>query len=102
MPQIIRLPTVSLLIWTIERRLLGVSGCYRRLVTKMSRTESELVAALSNDDVTSQQLQGHTGTIVECSTCHGTAMDTQSLSGVPRAQLRMWSMAAFMVSSVKR
>lgn len=31
--------------------------------------------SLSNDDVTAMQLQGHTGTIVECSTCHGDAMD---------------------------
>jgi hypothetical protein len=33
--------------------------------------------SLSNDDVASTQLQGHTGTIVECTTCHGTAMNNQ-------------------------
>jgi hypothetical protein len=39
--------------------------------------------ALSNDDVTSQQLQGHTGTIVECSTCHGNAMNNRNTLGGP-------------------
>jgi hypothetical protein len=29
----------------------------------------------ANDNVTAEQLQGHSGTIVECSTCHGTTMD---------------------------
>ncbi len=29
----------------------------------------------ANDNVTAEQLQGHSGTIIECSTCHGTAMD---------------------------
>jgi hypothetical protein len=50
---VIGLTTVSLLIWTIERRLLGVSGCYRRLVTKVSKTEADLVAALSQNDTQS-------------------------------------------------
>jgi hypothetical protein len=31
----------------------------------------------ANDNVTASQLQGHTGTIVECSTCHGTAMNSR-------------------------
>ena len=31
----------------------------------------------ANDNVAAKQLQGHTGTIVECSTCHGTAMNTR-------------------------
>jgi hypothetical protein len=31
----------------------------------------------SNDNITANQLQGHTGTIIECSTCHGTAMNGQ-------------------------
>ncbi len=31
----------------------------------------------ANDNVTAGQLQGHTGVIIECSTCHGTAMDNQ-------------------------
>jgi hypothetical protein len=31
----------------------------------------------ANDNVAARQLQGHTGTIVECSTCHGTAMNTR-------------------------
>ena len=30
---------------------------------------------LANDNVTSNQLQGHTGTIIECSTCHTGEMD---------------------------
>ena len=34
--------------------------------------------SLSNDDVASTQLQGHTGTIVECSTCHGNAMNNRN------------------------
>ena len=33
--------------------------------------------SLSNDDVAAMQLQGHTGTIVECSTCHGNAMNDE-------------------------
>jgi len=33
--------------------------------------------SLSNDDVAATQLQGHTGTIVECSTCHGNTMDNR-------------------------
>ena len=33
--------------------------------------------SLSNDDVAATQLQGHTGTIVECSTCHGNAMNNR-------------------------
>jgi len=31
----------------------------------------------SNDNLSASELQGHTGTIIECSTCHGTAMDSQ-------------------------
>ena len=34
--------------------------------------------SLNNDDVASIQLQGHTGTIVECSTCHGNAMNNRN------------------------
>jgi hypothetical protein len=34
--------------------------------------------SLTNDDVASVQLQGHTGTIVECSTCHGNAMNNRN------------------------
>ena len=38
--------------------------------------------SLTNDDVTAIQLQGHAGTIVECSTCHGDAMnDSITLEG---------------------
>ena len=33
--------------------------------------------SLSNDDVTAQQLQGHAGTIVECTTCHADEMNSQ-------------------------
>lgn len=32
----------------------------------------------SNDNITANQLQGHTGTIIECSTCHGTTMNSQT------------------------
>jgi hypothetical protein len=32
--------------------------------------------ANANDNVTSNQLQGHTGVISECSVCHGTAIDS--------------------------
>jgi hypothetical protein len=36
----------------------------------------------ANDNVTSSQLQGHTGVVVECTTCHGTAMNSvNTLSG---------------------
>ncbi len=37
----------------------------------------------SNDNITASQLQGHTGTIVECSTCHGSAMNSQNTLGGP-------------------
>jgi hypothetical protein len=37
----------------------------------------------ANDNVTAVQLQGHTGAIVECSTCHGSAMDSQNTLGGP-------------------
>ena len=37
----------------------------------------------SNDNITASQLQGHTGTIVECSTCHGSAMNNQNTLGGP-------------------
>ncbi|MGB5671022.1 MAG: hypothetical protein WBM71_10770, partial [Sedimenticolaceae bacterium] len=33
--------------------------------------------SLSNDDVTAMQLQGHAGTIVECSVCHDDAMNNE-------------------------
>jgi cytochrome c553 len=32
----------------------------------------------ANDNVAAMQLQGHTGTIAECSVCHGTAMDSRN------------------------
>jgi hypothetical protein len=38
---------------------------------------------MSNDNVTAKQLQGHTGTIVECSTCHGDAMNSQNTLNGP-------------------
>ncbi len=31
----------------------------------------------SNDNLSASELQGHTGTLIECSTCHGTGMDSQ-------------------------
>ena len=37
----------------------------------------------ANDNVTAIQLQGHSGTIVECSTCHGSAMNSQNTLGGP-------------------
>jgi hypothetical protein len=36
---------------------------------------------LSNDNVTASQLQGHTGTIIECSTCHGNTNLGNTLNG---------------------
>ncbi len=33
--------------------------------------------SLKNDDVAAIQLQGHSGTVTECTTCHGTAMNSQ-------------------------
>ena len=38
---------------------------------------------IANDNQAALQLQGHTGTIVECSTCHGTAMNNQNTLGGP-------------------
>lgn len=35
----------------------------------------------ANDNVAAKQLQGHTGTIIECSTCHGTANLGNTLNG---------------------
>jgi hypothetical protein len=36
----------------------------------------------SNDNITANQLQGHTGTIIECSTCHATGLNgTNTLNG---------------------
>ncbi len=32
----------------------------------------------ANDNVTANQLQGHTGTIIECNTCHGTTMNNRN------------------------
>lgn len=32
----------------------------------------------ANDNVTAKQLQGHTGALVECSTCHGAAMNSRN------------------------
>jgi hypothetical protein len=37
----------------------------------------------ANDNVTARQLQDHTGTIVECSTCHGDAMNSRNTLGGP-------------------
>ncbi len=37
----------------------------------------------ANDNVPATQLQGHTGAIVECSVCHGTAMDSVNTLGGP-------------------
>jgi hypothetical protein len=37
----------------------------------------------SNDNVTANQLQGHSGVIIECSTCHGSAMNNQLTNNGP-------------------
>ncbi len=37
----------------------------------------------ANDNVTANQLQGHAGTIIECSTCHGNALDNVNTLGGP-------------------
>jgi len=37
----------------------------------------------ANDNVAASQLQGHRGTIVECTTCHGTAMNSQNTLNGP-------------------
>jgi PKD repeat protein len=37
----------------------------------------------ANDNITATQLQGHTGTIVECSTCHGDSMNGRNTLGGP-------------------
>ncbi len=36
---------------------------------------------MANDNVTASQLQGHSGTVIECSTCHGTAQLGLTLDG---------------------
>jgi len=42
-----------------------------------THAEFDIDGPVSNDDVASTQLQGHTGTIIECSTCHGNAMNNR-------------------------
>ena len=37
----------------------------------------------ANDNVTANQLQGHTGTIIECTTCHGNTMNNRDTLGGP-------------------
>ena len=37
----------------------------------------------ANDNVAAKQLQGHTGVIIECSTCHGNAMNSQNTLNGP-------------------
>ncbi|MGD8842215.1 MAG: cytochrome C, partial [Gammaproteobacteria bacterium] len=37
----------------------------------------------SNDNITANQLQGHTGVIIECSTCHGAAMNNSNTINGP-------------------
>jgi hypothetical protein len=48
-----------------------------------THAEFDIDGPISNDDVASTQLQGHTGTIVECSTCHGNAMNNSNTLGGP-------------------
>jgi hypothetical protein len=42
-----------------------------------THAEFDIDGPISNDDVAANQLQGHTGTIIECSTCHGNAMNNR-------------------------
>jgi hypothetical protein len=42
-----------------------------------THAEFDIDGPITNDDVAAQQLQGHTGTIIECSTCHDDAMDNR-------------------------
>ncbi|MEJ2309262.1 MAG: Calx-beta domain-containing protein [Gammaproteobacteria bacterium] len=37
----------------------------------------------SNDNLTAQQLQGHTGVIIECNTCHGNTMNSEDTLNGP-------------------
>jgi hypothetical protein len=48
-----------------------------------THAEFDIEGPVTNDDVAAQQLQGHTGTIIECSTCHANAMDTRNTLGGP-------------------
>ncbi len=54
---------------------LKCSGCH-------GSTHAEFPSAFANDNVTSQQHQGHVGVLMECDVCHG-AMPTNSYSGGP-------------------
>jgi len=49
----------------------------------------------ANDNVTAIQLQGHTGTIAECSTCHGTAMDSRNTLNGPHGMHPVGSGTSF-------
>ncbi len=37
----------------------------------------------ANDNVTAKQMQGHTGTVIECATCHGSSYNPSNLLGGP-------------------
>jgi hypothetical protein len=49
----------------------------------------------ANDNVTASQLQGHTGTLVECSTCHGTAMNSRNTLNGPHGMHPVGSNTTF-------
>jgi hypothetical protein len=49
----------------------------------------------ANDNVTATQLQGHTGTIIECSTCHGTAMNSVNTLNGPHGMHPVGGNTAF-------
>ena len=59
-------------------------GARRRGLRGMPQQHSRHLAndtVAHNDNVAPQQLQGHTGTIVECTTCHGAGTLAASLDG---------------------
>ena len=49
----------------------------------------------ANDNVTAVQLQGHTGTLVECQSCHGTAMNNRSTLNGPHGMHPVGGSTAF-------
>ena len=54
----------------------------------------------ANDNVAATQLQGHTGVIVECSTCHGNELDTSSTLAGPHGLHTVGGNAPFANRSV--
>jgi hypothetical protein len=54
----------------------GHGGLFCESCHGPTHAEWPLANSNANDNRAAVQLQGHTGTVIECGTCHGTAMNT--------------------------